>query len=575
MTVVLVREELDLPPDPDSSRGRWSWLTGPRVLIAAALLVWAVSLPALSRAKNTDYGLLFSAPWTLAPCVVAVVVAFCWAIRRDSLRDGVLALLALIAIGRATVTLITSIPIYTWTYKHIGVVESIQGGGTLPRVDIYDEWPGAFTATAWFDKLTGLNPVTLAHVFAVGVHLLIVLAVVALSRAMGQSRRVALTAAFIAEATNWVGQDYFSPQAIAYLLGLAIVILLLRADTSRAAVWISVPIFAALTVTHQLTPFWIAGIAVVLGVTGRIRPRWIGFVFVAIILAYVTPRLGEIQKYGLLSGFDPLANAKSNVPTAGNAGRSFSAMADKIPPLALWLSAAVIAVRRRLRHEPVWIPVVLAFSSFVLLGGNSYGGEAIFRVFLYSIPGCALLVAPALVDGLTRRGGGPRARVRRVVTGAIVVVVAVTSLQGYYGGWFTNLVRPDSLAAVQSLMASVNAPALIIPVTTGIPERPTGKYAAFALANGSYDQPLVLDPGIQGLSFDSAADLTRVDDLLSSAHVPTYLIVTAQMKVYSDYYGLFPHGSIDRLQALLAASTHWTTVTATATVAIYRYEGSG
>ena len=91
----------------------------------------------------------------------------------------------------------------------------------------------------------------------------------------------------------------------------------------------------------------------------------------------------------------------------------------------------------RRRRKPVLALGIVTFSSFGLLLGQSYGGEAIFRVYLYSLFGCALLIAPALVRAIdgTREAG----RARRVVARTAAVLgltgVAIGGLHGYVALW--------------------------------------------------------------------------------------------------------------------------------------------
>ena len=61
--------------------------------------------------------------------------------------------------------------------------------------------------------------------------------------------------------------------------------------------------------------------------------------------------------------------------------------------VCMWLLALVAIVRRRRALGRVSIAAALAFSPFVIVFVQNYGGEAIYRVFLFSAPWCALLIA--------------------------------------------------------------------------------------------------------------------------------------------------------------------------------------
>lgn len=536
-------------------------LLGPVVVTVAALVVWIVTVATSDGTPSDNFGLLFQVPGLGVAAVLALVGCLIFLVQ-DRLPGAVGALLVLIAVTRASVPLLSPLPIYSWAYKHMGVVDWIVQTGTLAtEVDIYNKWPGMFAGIAWLVRVTGAGQLGLAQWFAVGIHILIAVAVYELARAFGQTRRVALTTVLVVEALNWVGQDYFSPQAVAYVLALCLIGLLLRTKVAPRLGWIIVPAFAALTVMHQLTPVWVAGIAVVLGVTRRVRPWWLGLVLVAIAGSYIALNSSIVASYGFFSGFSPLANAQSNIPTVGSAGRQFTTMMDRIPSIVLWIGAFVLAVRRWLAGQPVWVPVVLGFSSFGLLLGQSYGGEAIFRVFLYSLPGCAMLVSGWLVNNLcslNRPSAG--SRIRGAATALLVIVVSLTSLQGYLGTWQVNYVSTTQWAHTQRIYELIDSPALILGMSTGLPERPTAAYVAFARAYLNYDLPLVPDPAVSSLPFTSEADVTRMEAAIGEQSLPTYVVVSAQMVTYSDYYGLYPPGALHRLPGLLTKSPRWTLV---------------
>ena len=364
----------------------WGW-------ISLGLVLWAVSLPNLASAKPSTYGLLYAARPTFVAAMVVLLSGYVWSVRRrDHLAMGAV-LFGVILVQRVTVTLATSLPIYTWTYKHLGVVDYLHStGGLAGGVDVYNEWPGLFSATAWFSDVTGVSPLVLAHWWAPAIHVLTAALVVALGKVVGLDRTASITAALVVELFNWVGQDYFSPQAIGYVLALAVLVLTLGYKQSKAAPWLATFAFAALVVTHQLTPYWIIGLTVLLALTGRIRPRWLPLLFAAIAIGFLYPRLGVVKGYGLFSGSSPTANVTSNVPTVGTAGRQLTQLAVRGLAIVLWLATGAAALWQMRRREPVLVGACILISSSSLLLAQSYGGEAIFRVFLYALPGCGLIL---------------------------------------------------------------------------------------------------------------------------------------------------------------------------------------
>ena len=92
----------------------------------------------------------------------------------------------------------------------------------------------------------------------------------------------------------------------------------------------------------------------------------------------------------------------------------------------MWMKAPAAAIALRWRSlGRVAVPAVLAFSPFVVLGVQSYGGEAIYRVFLFSAPWCALLISGLIAE---LRGALRPAGQRHACT-----VALAAGLQGLYG----------------------------------------------------------------------------------------------------------------------------------------------
>jgi len=561
----------ELPAAEAGSRGA---VTVPRVLLLAALVVFFATLPAIITAQSNEFGLLFAGAPGLAAAVVLAVAAFCLAVRRGSILDTTLAVAVYTLCFRLPVGLGAEMPLGSSTYKLLGVIDYItQNGVVAAGVDIYNAWAGAFTGIAWFAEVSGITPMQVAHWFPVVMEISFAIAVYSLCRAFGQPPIVALVGAFIAETVNWVGQDYMSPQAIVIVLAIVVLALLVGSRKRPLLGWLSVPLFAAITVTHQLTPYWLVGITIVLGVTGHIRPRWLGIVFGAIAGAFLIANYGALTIYGLFSGMNPLENAQMVVNGASSAGLEFTGIAIKITSAALW-GGALLATALRIRaakalNGQTWVGLVLAFSSLALLLAQSYGGEAIFRVYLFSIAGCAVLMAPLAYTVLRVVVPTPRRILQWAVSSLLVIFIALSALQSFYGGWFSLLVGKDSVTSMSQLLRSVEPPALILSLAPIAPNRPVAEYADFARINVLFDESLpILHPEWAGQEFPSdAAELIAAE--YGAAGDPVFLMVPQQAFDYNDFYRLYPPGAMERLVDDLRDSAAWITVTDTPTLQLF------
>ncbi|MFC0448290.1 hypothetical protein [Rhodococcus jostii] len=560
---------------------RW-WPTArrnrPLILVAAGVALWVPILFGLGSTAYSQFGLLFvgSGPG-LVVCALMMLGAFVWALRENRIGTAAAAVLGVIAVERLTPTLITDVPIYGWTYKHLGVVDYIQRFQTLPPkgVDIYGEWPGFFTAFAWFGDITSADMMSIAHWFAPVIHVLLAVVIAAISRLLGFGMRVALTAAMMAELANWVGQDYFSPQAIALVMALGVVALLVVSTEHRSAAYLSILVFAALVPTHQLTPYWLFGVTAVLAATRKIRPWWLPVPFFTILVAYLVPRLDIVAPYGLLSGFNPVDNATSNVTAVGTFGKIFTSTVCRSLSAGIIVLAVICAILLWRTKRPAWVATVMAFSSFALLAGQSYGGEAIFRVYLYAVPGCAILIAPVLVDALTVRFRS--GLLRRVVPVGLVgglAYVTFAGLQGYFGLWSLVVGYQSQVTFAQDILANEKASTTIMSLyPAGLPTRVSADYIKFAVVDKDFDQPLLALPPdlLEGFPHGGQIEMLTAD--AAERDGDTYLAFNTQGTAAIRYYGYLPDGSVENFEDQMRSSPDWSAYSQDENNTIFRYTG--
>lgn len=552
------------------------------VLSGAAVTLWLVALPGLPGVDAGFYGLLFSGTGPLlAVCIGACCAAMVLAIRSRRLLPAVAAVAAAIVVARVTTFAATEVPLYDWTYKHLAVVDYIQVHGRLTAdgTDIYAQWPAFFAVWAWFCEVTGVAPMTVAHLFAPAMHVLIALTVYTGARAIGRSRSTALTAAFIAEIANWVGQDYFSPQAWALVLAFGMLVLLLASPRSHACGVLAVVVFTAIVPSHQLTPFWAVAVALALCVLKRARPWWVAVAMAAITATYLLLNLEAVLPYGLLSGGSPLDNAASNVQTSGVPAKDFTSAVVRSLSVSVVLAALASAFWLWRTGQRVLGPAVVAFASFGLLLGQSYGGEAIFRVYLYAMLGMAILIAPAVVTAV--RGIGADAR-RTAVGAATIVGVTVAGLAGLHGYVALWPMVYETRAQVD-VMDEITRDAdvrtrLVMLRHGGMPTRLNAGYADVTLHNPYFDEPVTYDlwdgreprlPELQA-GLPSDRDLRALYEFATYDADVAYLILAVQSNKAMHYYGNFHPAAAGFVEDELRRSPSWTVVHQDANSVVFR-----
>ena len=134
-------------------------------------------------------------------------------------------------------SLIDEEPAFNVVWRHAGVTDYVMTTGRVnPDIDAYFNWPGFFILAALVTRTAGLDSALgLSGWAPVAFELLYLPALVVISRAFTADRRLAWVAVWLFYVTNWVGQDYLSPQAMGYLLYLAMVAVILTALSRRAA----------------------------------------------------------------------------------------------------------------------------------------------------------------------------------------------------------------------------------------------------------------------------------------------------------------------------------------------------
>jgi hypothetical protein len=326
-------------------------------------------------------------------------------------------------------------------------------------------------------------------------------------------------------------------------------------------------VFAAVVASHQLSPYLIAMNAGALVVLGLVRPLRIVVGLFAIAIAYLIPRYGQVQQYGLFSGFDFFNNAQTNSPLAGaSAGRLLSGEVVQFLSLIVWGLAALAVVASWRRLGPVAAPAVLAFTPFGLLLAQSYGGEAIYRVYFFSVPWCAYLIATMVLQRrwLPRSMAGP---------GAVLLLVGAVlgSLQARHGQLGFNQYKDTEIAASEYIYGHVEPNAEVMMAAGAFPNRFTANSGSFTTGKTGSRELLSGDDGNELVRLQlTEADLPTINNSFEPTR-PTYLVFTKAMSAYLHFFGYAPDGLIERLQTTISGSPNWRIYYQNPDVVIYKY----
>jgi hypothetical protein len=536
---------------PEPARPRRVWVSRiPWIVLALCLALFIYGEQTIPEAVASQFGLLAVASPAYGISILLAAVGFAAALRQSNMRAAVVATVLMVVVQRLPRTIATEMPMYGWTYKHLAVVDYIQHSHSLAReVDIYNCWSGLFGLTAWFSDLTGLSEMSIAHWWTPCFHLALTAMVYGAARAWGFKPLTAITATFLVATLNWVEQDYYSPQSVAVLLAVAIIAVAGLSRERAVGSLLIIALFAAMTITHQLTPYWTL-LALGLLVVGRkMKPWWILFPLAAIALGFLLLNWDQAAHFTLFSG-DPIKNAQTNVPVKGVLGQQITSVGVRVLAASMWVATALTLFYRWRKKQPFWAMGVLALSPILILGGQNYGGEAIFRVYLYSLTGCAMVLAPVLVALL-------HGRLVRWILGYTVVIVATTlSAQGYTGSWYANVIPKEQYDISRAVVSQAELPAYITSVAPVWPERVSWRYIDYARFNRDYDVTMTSSAELGRRHFDNDLDYQEfIRQLYARADASTYLIFSEQMRVYAWYFGILPWDALPNLKARMFQDT--------------------
>jgi hypothetical protein len=597
---------IPLPASPAVSRR-------PRVHIAdlllpAALALWVFGIRRTNATALGSYGLPAVLPIAFYAGVASLVVSAGTELARRHPSRWRMAIHAvtLVIMLYGTAPLVYSASRYSWQYKLIGVVQYVNAHGQLNQhIDIYQNWPGFFAFAAWLEKVAGIdNPLAYAKwaqlVFELAALPLLYLIYDALSLNFRQ-RWLAL---LLYSASNWIGQDYFSPQALGTLLSLGIMAIALRWNyvgdssgnqrrdrESNLAVrgWGARPapgtavvcaclvlIYFVLTFTHELSPYIVAVQLGALGVARLLRPWWLGVVLAAITVGYLLPRLAYVDNsYGLLNSFGNFFGnvAPPKFPVAVAASQRLIARCAEVLSIGLWILAIAGAWLRRRSGRVVLVLVLLAFSPIILLAMEAYGQEGILRVYLFSLPWTAALAALALVG---QPEGSHRHRSRHIsglaVLRALVALGLILALffPAFFGSDRLAVMPQSEVAAVTSFLQDAPGGVLYC-ANTDAPLADTARYNLF---------PLKQIFGTNGLIGEAPVRTDIADVIAANALFYThgsqrvYVMVTSSMAAYNQAYRVTPPGSFPILLSALAHSREWKRLVDTADTVVYELQPS-
>ncbi|WP_260868474.1 glycosyltransferase [Streptomyces sp. SLBN-134] len=595
----------DLPPLWPGRRGLAA--ARPAVPLLAALVLWGYAVRHTDVSRLDDFGLVTALHPAFWAGLVVLTAGFGFTVRDPRRAGGWPAayVLGLLVMERATQAGLYPTPLYAWAWKHDGVVDHLLTAGGLQTADqvgdmaVYDQWPGFFAAQAALVRLLGVESTAMYMAWWPLVSsLMLLLPLLLIYRTFTEDPRLIWTAVWLFYVANWVGQDYFSPQSVAFALHLGVLAVVLRrygrSHGGRArqgqAVWTVVlsVLVVAMVVSHQLTPGMLAVSLLALCLLRRSRD-WVPAVttvviFLAWCLTAALPFLSAampdmIRSVGDVGG--NVATGYGTTPT-GTGAVVTSWAARLLSGTVMLLAVAGVWRQRVLRHRAMPLLLVAA-APLPMIVASSYGSEMIFRVLMFMLPGAAFFAAAALLPrvrtlaaeaGADARAAAPAGTGGRggvAFWGPLVALLALTLafVPSYSGKDRINYFPPGEVALVQLLFDEAPAGSLVVAANRNYP-----------LAHESY--------GTVGHYWFLDDDRRHVDEILRSPAATlardmagverpgrAYLLLTRGQRADSEMNGQLTGDQLDRIQESVAASPRFREVAENGAGVVYELRTEG
>ena len=569
-----------------------SWLP---LVVAGALWTW--SLPRIGFRDIGEYGLLDRFPTAFYAALVVLLAGFVVTLRRAGTAPWwplTYCVAALVALKAPPALLYDSVR-YAWASKHDAVIARLLSEGTVhPHLQLsggmsaYDQWPGFFSLNAALIRAFGVEGATAYTNWAPVVFgLLMIPVLVLIYRTFTDDWRLVWTAVWIFQLANWVGQDYLAPQAFAYLVFLSVFAVVVRhfvrpgsagplrdrslLDPAAAsvppptgrlqrAVGVAVlaPLIAAVNASHQLTPVMLCMTLMALCLTRRYRN--IGLLVVTGVIMLVWDlTMGRVLFLDTLatlrdSAGDLLKNSRPGFagdPTGP--GPELVGHANILMVVLLGvLAGAAVLLRRRLTRSA--LPLLLAAAAPVpLFAVNDYGGEMLFRVYLFGLPGTAFFAAAALVPAVARAGRARRlARLAAPVALPVSLVALLAGfLPSYYGKEGMQYAPPGEIALVKRAYDRAPDGSLIMATT--------GSFAGAYYRYDHYERWFFTEQEVSE-NLKMLKDPAGYLDAGIPDGRPAYVILTPTQEEATNGEGYLPPGGFARMRTALRRSPHFQVV---------------
>ena len=258
---------------------------------------------------------------------------------------------------------------------------------------------------------------------------------------------------------NWTSQDYFSPQALAYLLFVTWLAVLIHVvvrregELSMITTIALLGLFGLIVVTHVLTSLEVLGVLAVMTAARLLRrPTLIvtcGVIFIAWQLNVAGPFFAfyaDRLQNSLLDVSDFMQVSLASRVTGSAQHAQIAELRILVTGILFALAGVSVVVRLLAsgRSRGVVFGIAFLIGIAFIAPASVYGGEMLIRVLLFSLPMVAALAVAAFAT-----------RAYRLLLVAVIVVMAPIHILTHYGNEMLDYVSPGEIAGFEFVSSSL------------------------------------------------------------------------------------------------------------------------
>lgn len=590
-----------------STYDSWLEILVPVASILWALVLWGYSIVSINPLQMSDLGLVSVLPNTAYLAIVLLTFSFTWTLHQGRAPTWLLwfHVASFVFMIHGAPALLYDTLRYSWAWKHLGIIDYIQRYGYVdPNASslmIYHNWPGFFSFFAYLFEVAGIkNGVALASWAPVFFNLITIGALALIFRASTNDRRLVWQGIWFYFLTNWVGQEYFSPQALNYFLHLIIIGVCLawfrtpmdggeperrqhklvqpfydalRHLRQRAAstdaqalnapavqrsglLVMMIVLFVVIATSHQLTPIVTVLAIAALVLFRRCSATSLPMLMAVMMVTWIVYGASFFVRDELFVLFKSFGTVTSNISnnlldlshvTLGQRVVAYAGRSLTIAVMLLALAGCLVRIRRGKWDLSL---MLLAFAPFLLLLGNGYGGEVVFRVYLFALPFLAFFMASLLYPTIERGNSA-----WTVVANMVLSLLLFAGFNlAYYGKDQMYFFTGEEVAASEFLYEHAPANTLLIEGSRNYPSQ-FRNYENFTYVPLSRE-----DPENQVNWLEDPVDVfTRW--MRNNNYNAAFLVLTRSQRAEVDArLTTLPAGSLVKIEAALRASPQFSVI---------------